>query len=109
MKKNGKYDTICFRPVKRKLTAGWLNIIHLLTFKLKVGQLIFKKQLEHFGDDSIDPLNLSTSQPRTIIMTEMVSEGVKIFLFVTLPHLPPTSHQIKIIQNIYNVLNITGL
>ena len=38
-------------------------------------------------------------QPRTIIMRGMVSEGVKIFQLVT-----PT-HQIKIIQNIYNVLN----
>ena len=77
MKKH--FFTISFRPVKRKLTGGWLNIIHLLTFKLKVGQLIFKKQLEHFWDDSIDPLNLSILQPHTIIMTGMVSEGVKIF------------------------------
>ena len=81
------FFTISFRPVKRKLTGGWLNIIHLLTFKLKVGQLIFKKQLEHFWDDSIDPLNLSLLQPRTIIMTGMVYEGVKIFQLVT-----PTSH-----------------
>ena len=81
------------------MTGGWLNIIHLLTFKLKDGQLIFKKQLEHFWDDSIDPLNFSMLQPRTIIMRGMLSEGVKIFQLVT-----PT-HQIKIIQNIYNVLN----
>ena len=81
------------------MTGGWLKIIHLLTFKLKIGQLIFKKQLEHFWDDSIDPLNFSMLQPRTIIMRGMVSEGVKIFQLVT-----PT-HQIKIIQNIYNVLN----
>ena len=83
------FFTISFRPVKRKLTGGWLNIIHLLTFKLKVGQLIFKKQLEHFWDDSMDPLNLSILQPRTIIMTGMVSEGVKIFQFVTPTHHPP--------------------
>ena len=78
-----------------------MNISHLLTFKLKVGQLVLKKQLEHFWDDSIDPLNLSILHfNRTSLMTGIVSEGVKIFQLVT-----PTAHphQIKVIQNIYNV------
>ena len=68
------------------MAGGWLNIIHLLTFKLKVGQLIFKKQLEHFWDDSIDPLNLSTIT--TSHYNNDGEKGVKIFQLVT-PTLPP--------------------
>ena len=98
MKKNGKYYTICFRPLKRKLTGGWWNIIHLLTFKLKVEQLIFKKQLEHFWDDSIDPLNLSILQAPTVITTGLVSEGVKIFQFVTPPSHPLNKNYTKYLQ-----------
>ena len=75
-------------PPSKKEIDWWLVEYHSSSdIQIKSWTINFKKQLEHFWDDSIDPLNLTLLQPRTSIMTGIISEGVKIFHLVT-----PTTH-----------------